>query len=245
MKTSGAGPARAWMVGLLALALAQPLRAHVTLRPTQPLRPKGFANVNLVVPNERHVDTIRVSLEVPDAFLKAGGRLSRVEYPPGWQVRIEKQDKPGEVYSREMDDRSKRQASNTGPKPPKSESEQQEQKILDELRKKWIKKITFEGGSIPPDGFKTFLLSFELPEAPGEFRFSAVQSYADGKDVSWSEMVQGAEHPAASIAVEKQPFDLGSLGFPLALLALLLALLQPIVRFVKGSQDRERHRAPV
>ena len=233
------------MAGLLAVALAQPVLAHVTLRPTQPLRPKGFANVNLVVPNERHVDTIRISLEVPEAFLKAGGRLSRVEYPPGWQVRIEKQDKPGEVYSREMDDRSKRQASSTSPKPPKSESEQQEEKKLDELRKKWIKKITFEGGSIPPDGFKSFLLNFELPDAPGEFRFAAVQSYADGKDVSWSEMVQGAEHPAATLAIEKQSYDLGSMAFPLALLALLLALLQPIIRFMKGSQDRERHQAPV
>ena len=76
--------------------------AHVTLRPNQPLRPGSFADFIMNVPSERASGTVSVSLEVPEAFLKAGGRLNRVEYLPGWEVVIEKEDKPDEVYSEEM-----------------------------------------------------------------------------------------------------------------------------------------------
>ncbi len=231
--------AAAILAGIFLATPISPLWAHVTLRPTQPLRPKGFANVSLVVPNERHVDTTKISLEVPQAFLKAGGRLSRVEYPPGWQVTLDKEDKPGDVYRNEIDERSKRQAdAERSGKPGKTEAEKQEQTVLDELRKKWIKKVTFEGGSIPPDGFKTFLLSFELPDTAGEFRFPAVQVYSDGKEVSWSELVQGAEHPAASIVVER-PGVLPSMALPILTSLLLLAV---IAQFFLMARLRKKER---
>src|SRR5690349_14811892 len=82
---------------LLLIWQAIALQAHVTLRPSQPLQPGGYATVNLNVPTERHVPTVSVTLEVPDAFLQAGGRLSRVEYPAGWEVKFEKQEKPGDI----------------------------------------------------------------------------------------------------------------------------------------------------
>src|SRR5437763_920233 len=88
-----------------ALTLSIPLWAHVTLRPNQSLRPGGYATVSLVVPNERHVDTTKVTLEVPEAFLKAGGRLSRVEFPAGWKVTLDKEDKPGDIYRQETEQR--------------------------------------------------------------------------------------------------------------------------------------------
>ena len=210
--------------------------AHVTLRPTQPLRPGGFATVNLVVPNERHVNNSKITLEVPESFLKAGGRLSKVEYPAGWQITIDKEDKPGEVYQQEMTERTQRAAKTEaehGAKA-KSEAEQQEKQILDDLRKKWIKKVTFDGGTIPPDGFAVFLLNLELPDAPGEFRFAAVQTYADGKEVSWSELVQGAEHPAATISVEKASNPM-LIPYGISGLALLLVLIQ----MTRGSRKAE------
>ena len=72
------------------------------------------------------------------------------------------------------------------------------------MRKKWIKKVTFKGGSIPPDGFKQFFLSLQLPKTPGTFRFPAVQLYADGTEVAWTELVEGAQHPAPSIVLENR-----------------------------------------
>jgi hypothetical protein len=135
---------------------------------------------------------------VPDAFLKAGGRLSRVEFPAGWQVQFEKQDKPGEVVQQETAERSER----AGAGKDKTPEEQAEEQAMSELRKQWIKRVTFSGGSIPADGFKNFLLSFQMPEQPGSFRFPAVQKYEDGKEVGWTELVEGAEHPAPSLAIE-------------------------------------------
>ena len=194
------------VVALVGIALmAREAWPHVTLKPNQALQPGGFAEVTIMVPNERHVDTVSVSLEVPDAFLKAGGRLSRVEFPPGWKVKIEKEDKPGEIYAHEMDERTKRDANAGHPSSPaETEAERKEQQVLNDMRKKWIKKVTFEGGTIPPDGFEAFLIDFQLPPNPGEFRFPADQLYADGKVVSWSEMVNGAEHPAPSLFVGQQ-----------------------------------------
>ena len=82
--------------------------AHVTIRATGPLPPSSYATVSLVVPNERLVETARVVVEVPDDFLQAGGRISRVEFLPDWTVRLEKEEKPADIYTKEMDERAKR-----------------------------------------------------------------------------------------------------------------------------------------
>src|ERR1700691_1367041 len=105
----------------------------------------------------------------------------------------------------------------------KTPAEQTEEQISNEMRRKWIKKVTFEGGSIPPDGFKVFSLEFQLPNTPGEYRFPAVQTYGDGVDVSWSELVKGAQHPAPSLtlAVARHAFDYQRLALPASGLALL------------------------
>ncbi|MSO20125.1 MAG: DUF1775 domain-containing protein [Acidobacteria bacterium] len=194
------------LAGMLS-PLHAPLRAHVTLRPAQPLVPGGYATVNLNVPSERHVGTVSVTLEVPDAFLNAGGRLSRVEFPAGWEVKFEKQNKPGEVYEQEMNERSEREPSQPqpgagGPSDQAQTPEQmQEAQVMDEARKQWIKRVTFSGGSIPPDGFKNFLLSFQMPKQLGTFRFPATQVYEDGKEVAWTELVEGAERPAPALSL--------------------------------------------
>ena len=191
----------AWVTLLLAgmaMSVAS-AKAHVTLRPAQPLRPGGFATVNLNVPTERAVPTVSVTLEVPDAFLNAGGRLSRVEFPSGWEVKFEKQDKPADIVQKETTERSERAAGKE-----QTPEQQAEEQAMSELRKQWIKRVTFSGGSIPADGFKNFLLSFQMPEQAGSFRFPAVQKYEDGKDVGWTELVEGAEHPAPTLAVEAE-----------------------------------------
>jgi len=194
----------------------------------QPLRPKAFATVVLNVPNERFVDNTKVTLEVPEAFLKAGGRLNRVQYPPGWTVTLEKKEKPTEIYQKEKDDRAKRDAKRQDSREHSAAAGQddKEKQTMDELRRKWITKVTFEGGSIPPDGFQQFQISFQLPDDPGNYRFAAVQTYADGKDVSWSELVEGAEHPAASLNVQNAPLISNStLALGLAGLALLISMI--------------------
>ena len=232
------GASRAWIVGAALALVASAAWAHVTLRPNQPLRPGGYAEISMVVPTERSVDTVRVTLEVPEAFLKAGGRLSRVEYPSGWQVKIDKEDKPGEIYAREMDQRAERNndAEHVAA-PAETLAEQKEEQISSEMRRKWIKKVTFEGGSIPPDGFKVFSLDFQLPDRPGEYRFPAVQTYADGVDVSWSELVQGAQHPAPAIVLEqtRDSRNFPNLALPLSSLALLVSLVLLIKRSGKQS----------
>jgi hypothetical protein len=104
---------------------------------------------------------------------------------------------------------------------------------MDEKRKKWITKVTFEGGVIPPDGFQHFQLSFQMPEEPGRYRFAAVQTYADGTEVSWSELVEGAEHPAATLNVQTPPW-LSYADLPLALS--ILALLIAVFAFFRKSR---------
>ncbi len=69
------------------------------------------------------------------------------------------------------------------------------------MRRKWIKRVTFEGGTIPPDGFKSFALQIQLPTEPGVYRLPAIQTYADGVVVSWSQLVEGAPNPAPAIVI--------------------------------------------
>lgn len=228
-----------WLFSSLALCLLPGAAgAHVTLQTSQSLRPKGgYANVTLNVPNERHVDNTKITLEVPEAFLKAGGRINRVQYPPGWTLTLEKKDKPSDVYGREMkrrDSQKKEQTEKRQAAGPRNEAQSdmnqkedpQVEKILDEMRKKWITKVLFEGGAIPPDGYQQFQISLQLPDEPGRYRFTAVQTYADGKDVSWSELVEGAEHPAATLNIQSPPWiSYGDLPLPLSAAALLISCL--------------------
>jgi hypothetical protein len=224
-----------------------PLWAHVTFRPNQPVRPKGSAEVLMVVPTEKPVATIRVSLEVPDAFLKAGGRLSRVDFPAGWQVRIEKEDKPGDIYSKEEAARAARGVAEPDQTPAKSSAAQSQEQSASDSRRKWIKRVTFEGGSIPPDGFKDFLLSFQLPETPGEYRFSALQTYASGEEVSWSELVKGAAHPAPAllVAAEKQAQSSGNLPLILSGAALAVALGALAAQLARPKASKTKAREPL
>ena len=231
------------VVGMGAALLASACWAHVTFRPNQPLRLGGSAEISMVVPTERSVDTVRVTLEVPEAFLKAGGRLSRIDFPAGWHVKIDREDKPGDVYKQEMDQRAKKSSDTEhNAAPAKTPAEQKEEQIANEMRRTWIKKVTFEGGSIPPDGYKVFSLEFQLPIGPGEYRFPAVQTYADGVDVSWSELVPGAQHPAPAIVIDQKKQESQIPEFPnLALLLSSLALL--VSTFVVIKQNRNQKRA--
>jgi uncharacterized protein YcnI len=239
MRRHYSGASRIWLVSAAIILLASTAWAHVTFRAEQPLRPGGYAQISMLVPTERSSDTVRVTLEVPEAFLKAGGRLSRIEFPTGWQVKIDKEDKPGEIYAHEMDQRAKRNNDAERAATPKTPSQLKEQQISDEMRKKWIKKITFEGGMIPPDGFQVFSLDFQLPNASGEYRFPAIQTYADGEEVSWTELVQGAQHPAPSIVLgeKREGRNFQDLAIPMSGLALLVSLSILVKQYRKNKAD--------
>jgi uncharacterized protein YcnI len=205
MRVFSFNASRPLMAGIGVAVFAGASWAHVTFRPNQPFQPGGSAEVTMVVPTERAVGTVRVTLELPEAFLKAGGRLSRLEFPAGWHVKIDREDKPGDIYTREMDQRAKRNGDNEhNAAPAKTPAEKKEQEVANEMRRKWIKKVTFEGGLIPPDGYKAFSLEIQLPTEPGVYRLPAVQTYADGVEVSWSELVEGAPHPAPAIVIEQK-----------------------------------------
>ncbi len=223
-----------------------PAWAHIRLRSDQPLRPgSSSATLRLVVPNERHVEVTGIVLEVPEAFRMEGGRLRRVEHPAGWEVRIEKQDKPEEIYRRELERRAGRRAGREA-QTAMTEEERQEEEIQNELLKQWITKVSFEGGSIPPDGSKQFLLTFQLPGEPGEYYFPVLQVFADGTELSWSGLGDGADRPAASFVIERQ-YGLAHLGFLVAVLALAILLLKPHKRFKKyrNGQSKAASSIPV
>jgi hypothetical protein len=119
---------------------------------------------------------------------------------------------------------------------------------MSDMRRKWIKRVTFEGGTIPPDGFKDFLLSFQLPETPGEYRFSAVQTYADGSQVSWSELVKGAAHPAPTLMLAAENAETHStVNWPLILsgAALAAALIALAAQFAKRKASGTRSSEPL
>ena len=233
MKSSSATSFR--ILFLLAALLAFPNFSwpHVTLRPSQPLRLGGYGDVVMNVPSERPSDTVSVTLEVPEAFLNAGGRLIGVQFPPGWQVVIDKEDKPADVYSEETARREQRAQASGSSAVAKSAMSDEENEELNEMRKKWIKKVTFKQGSIPPDGFQQFFFSFQLPKTAGTFRFPAVQRYADGTEVAWTELVEGAQHPAPSIVLEnrQQQSNTPTASLILSGLALAIAVVLVLDRF--------------
>jgi hypothetical protein len=221
----------AWVCALSLLALVcrqSALGAHVTIRTAGPLPPSGFATITVAVPTERPVPTTRVVLDVPDDFLQAGGRVSRLEFPPNWTVTLDKADMPAEVYEEEAAARQARTAARapadhgTTHQDPAAE---REAAAMDEARRKWIKRVVFDGGSIPVDGFAEFRLSIVVPTRPGRYRFPATQVYEDGKEVKWVELVEGAERPAPTLAVEAPPAvpAMASVSPALSIVALVVA----------------------
>jgi len=160
----------------------------------------------LTAPNERTVNNVSVSLEIPEAFLKAGGRLAKVVFLPGWEVKLEKESIPDDIYQRDMAERQQRreQFQEANADSGTATADQAEEENLNEFRREWVKKVTFTalpGNAIPPDGFQAFQVIFQVPRESGSFRFAAVQTYEDGKQVAWDELVPRAEHPAATILV--------------------------------------------
>jgi len=117
-----------------------------------------------------------------------------------------------------------------------TEEAKQEEAAQAEMRRSWIKRVTFSGNSIPPDGFKVFLLNFQLPQQPDTFRFSVLQTYQDGTEVSWSELVKGADHPAATLNIAGEPpfWNLSNIFHIIAGLLILVLL----VRSFKRSSQR-------
>jgi len=214
-KTFKAFGSRRTLAPLAVLVCAFVCPAHVTIQTDRPLQPHTTVRINIVVPNESDTDTTQVSLEVPDAFLSAGGRLSRVDFPAGWQVNIEKED----------------QATTAAPADPVHDARESS-------RRARIKKVTFSGGAIPPDGYKIFNVELQLPDQPGQFRFPAVQTYTGGKVISWSELVPDAAHPAPTLNIQ-QPVASASLiseNLPLLLSAAALALA--VISLFMGSRRR-------
>ena len=220
-----------------AIGLQQYVLAHVTMRASGPLSPSGTATISLVVPNERYVDTTRVVVEVPDDFLRSGGRITRIEYPADFKTRLEKEDIPADIYSKEAAARKARAARQT----PAAESAQgaapqaqQEQEMLEQMRRKWIKRVVFEEGTIPPDGFKEFRLTVQLPTTPGHYRFPAIQLYSDGKEVAWTQLVPGAERPAPELFVEERPRQAAAYIWPTGAIVVVLAVALALRRRKKA-----------
>lgn len=183
--------------------------AHVNFRLVGAVPVAGRDNhvlAILTVPNERTVNDVAVSLEVPDAFLKAGGRLAKVVFPSGWEVKLDKESIPDDIYQTDAADRARRREEfrRTRGDSGATAADQEEEENMNEFRREWIKKVTFTalpGNAIPPDGLGTFHIIFQVPKESGRFRFAAVQTYEDGKQVAWDELVPRAEHPAATLPV--------------------------------------------
>jgi len=192
--------------------LTQSVAAHVTFQSDRPIYPHGYARIDVVVPNESDTDTIEVSITVPDAFIAAGGRLTRVDFPVGWQVRFDKEN----------------------PAPGAQAVGEPEHEKSGAVARQIIKQVTFSGGAIPADGFKVFYIQLQVPDQPGQFRFPAVQTYAGGKVVSWSELVAGAAHPAPTLTIERRPSSL----WTVTNLALLLSAVAIILSFAQSLWRR-------
>lgn len=214
---------------LVVLAASSPIGAHVTIRSAAPLTPGGFGTITLSIPNERHVDTTKVVLEVPDDFLRGGGRISRVEFPAGWIVTLDKQDIPAEIFASEDAARKARaaaRASSTdhGSTASDTEEARREEAAMDALRRRWTKRVVFEGGAVPPEGWAEFRFNVQLPREAGRYRFGAIQVYADGKEVAWTQLVEGAQRPAPTLAVDT-PSRWSPYAWPaVSVAALILAL---------------------
>lgn len=224
---------------LAIVSLQRAVEAHVTIRTPGPVRPSGFATVSLSIPTERPVPTTRVVLDVPDDFLNAGGRISRLEFPAGWTITLEKADMPSDVYEKEAAARKARNAEHAPASVPAAQdpAAEQEARAAEESRRKWIKRVVFEGGSIPADGFAEFRLSIVAPTAAGKYRFAATQVYEDGKEVKWAELVDGAQHPAPTLAVETAETQSAGAGY-LWPGATVLALLLSAASFARQWTGR-------
>jgi periplasmic copper chaperone A len=88
-------------VGLLALVLAAPAGAHVTLQPSE-APAGGFARLDVRVPNERdQANTTKVVVQFPPGFLSAS-----TEPVPGWDIEVamRKLDKPVEQFGEQVNE---------------------------------------------------------------------------------------------------------------------------------------------
>lgn len=176
--------------------------AHVTFRSEQRLVPGQRLRVTLNVPNERTVELHRVVLEVPETFLRAGGRLERMAVPPGWDVAVENDPSQGDAQTAGTTEPADR------PEP---------------------RKITFQG-RIAPDGSARFDMDVLLPQQTGTYYFPVAQVFADDTTVSWVATNREADRPAAALVVEPR-FGLRHLAVLVAVLALLVFLLRPVRRY--------------
>ena len=124
-------------------------------------------------------------------------------------------------------------------------------------------KVTWEGGTIPPEGFEEFEVSVgPLPEDADELVFKALQTYSSGEVVRWIELrepgaTEDPEHPAPVLALasaegEATSADAGTVGENpleddvddanrLALVAIALAIAAVAVSI--GSVLRRRRHA--
>jgi hypothetical protein len=216
---------RVMAAGILFAISVAPVFAHVNFRIVGNVPVVGVDRhslVTLTVPNEKKVNNTSVSLEVSDAFLKAGGRLTKVIYAPGWEVKLDKEAIPDDVYQKDVQSRTQQRAERTQNTAP---GQAQKPDDSGEFSREWIKKVTFTalpGSAIPPDGFMGFQMIVQVPASPGRYRFAAVQTYENGEQVSWSELMERAEHPAATIPVDGPSRARYIAGGGLALLILLL-----------------------
>ena len=65
-----------------------------------------------------------------------------------------------------------------------------------------IASVTWTGGTITPDEFEEFGVSFQVPETPGEeLLLPAVQTYSNGEVVRWIAPEEDADSPAPRVAV--------------------------------------------
>ena len=68
--------------------------------------------------------------------------------------------------------------------------------------------ITWTGGKIAPGHYGEFkILAMGLPEDTDSLTFKAIQTYDDGKTVSWIETQKDAEHPAAVVKLTAAESD--------------------------------------
>lgn len=220
--------------------------AHVTFRSQARLYPRQRTSIVLNVPNERNADVNKIVVEIPDAFLLAGGRIEKIQSPPGWEFVAEKQVKPAHVLAEDRRRQEERQARLERSNPPKSPVEkakqEAERQAREEQLKQWIKRITFQGGKIPVDGFVQFPLEITVPAQRGTFYFTVTQAHADGETLSWSEPREDAERPAATLVVQYR-YGVTDVGIGVGVLVLLALLLRPGKRYRqwrKGSVTAAR-----
>jgi len=165
---------------LLGAALSIPLltgvaSAHVTVDSDKPAVPGGYLTLTFRVPTEKPSNTTALAVTFP---ADAPFASVATKPKPGWSVAVTKKKLAKPISS---DDGS----------------------ITDAVAT--VTWTAAAGGGIPPESFDDFELSVGPVPKTAALGFPAVQTYADGSTVSWSEPTPpgGAEpdHPAPVLAV--------------------------------------------